>query len=179
MTRFLIFFTLFFTAQTAFATDNFFGIPRFKGVNPIKNITYTENCAECHFAYSPGLLPARSWVKLMDAKALEDHFGENAELDDGDRRIILDFLVNNAAETSHFKRSVKIMHSLSDTATPLRITEIPYIKRKHSEIPERLIKGNKKVRSLSYCLKCHTEAKEKGVFDDDTVFIPGHGLWDD
>jgi len=56
---------------------------------------------------------------------------------------------------------------------------VPYIKRKHSEIPKRLIQDNKKVRSLSNCLNCHTQAKEKGVFDDDTVFIAGHGEWDD
>jgi len=179
MARFLLFFIMFFAAQSAFAKDNFMGIPRFKGVDPIKNAVYQENCAECHFAYSPGLLPARSWKKLLEPASLEKHFGDNAELDEEDRLKIIDFLVKNSAETSHYKRSIKIMHSLSADETPLRITEIRYMKRKHSEIPERMIKGNKKVRSLSYCLKCHTEAEEKGVFDDDTVFIPGYGLWDD
>lgn len=179
MIRFLILFTAFFAAQTAFATDSFFGIPRFKGVNPVFDKTYQSNCAECHFSYFPGLLPARSWQKLMEPKSLEDHFGENAELDESDRRDILKFLVQNAADDSHYKRSIKIMRSIPADATPLRITETRYIKRKHSEIPVSWIKGNKKVRSLSNCAKCHTEAKEKGVFDDDTVFIPGHGLWDD
>jgi hypothetical protein len=179
MIRFLMLFTAFFAAQTAFATDNFLGIPRFKGVKPVFNTNYQSNCAECHFAYFPGLLPARSWKKLLQPKSLEDHFGENAELDEGDRRDILDFLVRYSADNSHYKRSIKIIRSLSADATPLRIIETPYIKRKHSEIPVSWIKGNKKVRSLSNCAKCHTEAKEKGVFDDDTVFIPGHGEWDD
>jgi len=179
MIRFLIMFTAFFAAQTAFATDNFFGIPRFKGVKPVFNSNYESSCAECHFGYFPGLLPARSWKKLMQPEALADHFGEDAELDESDRHEILNFLVNNAADRSHYKRSVKIARSLRDGATPLRITEVPYIKKKHSEIPIKMIKGNKKVRSLSNCARCHTEAKEKGVFDDDTVFIPGYGRdWD-
>ncbi|MDQ6991695.1 MAG: diheme cytochrome c [Mariprofundaceae bacterium] len=179
MIRFLILFTAFFTAQAAFASDNFFGIPRFKGVKPVFNSVYKSNCAECHFAYFPGLLPARSWKKLLAPKSLENHFGENAEMDESDRRDILDFLVRNSADDSHYKRSIKIRRSLRDGSTPLRITDVPYIKHKHSEIPAKLIKGNKKVRSLSYCVKCHREAKEKGIFDDDTVVIPGYPSWDD
>jgi hypothetical protein len=61
-------------------------------------------------------------------------------------------------------------------AAPLRITEVPYIRRKHHEIPERLIKANDKVKSLSYCDACHQQA-DKGSYDDDTVSIPGHGNW--
>ena len=59
---------------------------------------------------------------------------------------------------------------------PLRIIEVPYIKRKHNEIPEKLVKGNSKVKSLSYCDKCHQKA-DANSFDDDTVNIPGHGDW--
>ena len=179
MMRFLMFFALFFTAQAAFAGNTFFGIPRFKGVKPVFDKTYQSNCAECHFAYFPGLLPVRSWKKLMAPKALEDHFGENAELEENDRRYILDFLVRNAADDAGYKRSKKIIRSLSADETPLRITEVPYIKKKHSEIPKKLISGNPKVRSLSNCLRCHREAKDQGIFDDDTVLIPGHGRWDD
>jgi len=179
MMRFLILFVAFFAAQTAFAMDSFLGVPRFKGVKPVFNSNYESSCGECHFAYFPGLLPGRSWKKLMEPKSLEDHFGENAELEESDRREILNFLVRNAADRSHYKRSIKIARSLRDGSTPLRITEVPYIKHKHSEIPKKLIQGNKKVRSLSNCLKCHTQAKEQGVFDDDTVFISGYGEWDD
>ncbi len=171
--------SLLLLAGNAMAADNFLGIPRFKGVDPVKNETYRSNCAECHYAYAPGLLPARSWRALLAPKALENHFGENAELDEQDRREILRFLTENAADQSWYKRSIKIMRSLADDATPLRITEVPYIKRKHSEIPARMVKENRKVRSLSYCAKCHTQAEEKGIFDDDTVFIPGFGPWDD
>lgn len=160
--------------------DDFLGIfPRHKGVAPVSDIKYSQSCAECHFAYQPGLLPKRSWQKLMQPKQLEDHFGENAELPEKDRVAVLQFLMNNAADTTiRYKRSIKISRSLADDEAPLRITQVPYIKKKHEEIPRKMIQDNRQVRSLSYCNKCHTQAA-KGVFDDDTVDIPNFPDWDD
>jgi len=40
---------------------------------------YIDECAACHMAYPTGFLPERSWQKMMGS--LDDHFGENAELD--------------------------------------------------------------------------------------------------
>ncbi|MBF0282003.1 MAG: diheme cytochrome c [Zetaproteobacteria bacterium] len=148
------------------------------GVQAFDNALYTSNCAECHFAYQPGLLPARSWKRLMDPKALADHFGENAELDEADRAEIEQMLVDNAADQSHYNRSIKIMRSLSANEAPLRITETPYFKRKHNEIPARAVKENKDVRSFSYCNKCHTQAA-RGSFDEHEVKIPNFGRWED
>ncbi|HFD92006.1 MAG TPA: cytochrome C, partial [Gammaproteobacteria bacterium] len=136
------------------------------------NTLYEENCGECHFAYQPGLLPARSWRALLAPKALEDHFGENAELDETDRRAILDFLVAHAADHASYKRSIKIRRSIPQGETPLRITEVPYIRHKHREIPRRLIQDNERVGSLSNCDACHRQAAQ-AIYDDDTVRIPG------
>ncbi len=155
------------------AEDDFTNLfARHKEVEPVRNTLYEENCGECHFAYQPGLLPARSWRALLDPKALEDHFGEDAELDEGDRRAILDFLVAHAADHSHYKRSIKIRRSIPQGETPLRITEVPYIRHKHRRIPERSIQGNDRVRSLSNCDACHRKAAQ-AIYDDDTVLIPG------
>ncbi len=168
----------------AMAADSFLGIPRFKGVNPLKDRTYQEACGECHFAYFPGLLPARSWKRLMQPKNLENHFGENAELDEADRRYIEDWLVRNAADEQGFpryKRSVKIALSVPEDQAPMRITETPYIKRKHEDVSAMLKRRadvRKKVGSMANCAKCHQQA-DRGVFDDDTVRIPGYGEWDD
>jgi hypothetical protein len=144
-------------------------------VAPLANETYKEECGSCHFPYQPGLLPTGSWQKLLAASALEDHFGENAELDEDTRLQLLAILEKGAADKSYYKRSRKIMASLKGD-TPLRITEIPYIRRKHDEIPARLIKPNDKVKSLSYCNACHQQAA-RGNYDDDTVSIPGYGNW--
>lgn len=156
--------------------SSFFTLKRKNEVAPVTDKTYLEECGDCHFAYQPGWLPEASWRKLLDAKALEDHFGDNAELDEDTRVHILDVLVNASADKSYYKRSRKTMASLGDEKAPLRIIEVPYIRRKHHEIPDKMIKGNPKVRSLSQCNKCHAKASE-AVFDDDTVVIPGYGNW--
>lgn len=150
---------------------------RLKEVDRVTNARYAAECGECHFAYQPGLLPERSWRKLLAAGALTDHFGDNAELGEEVRQEIENYALANAADHSNYKRSRKIMASLPDEAAPLRITEIPYIKEKHGEIPQELIAGNPLVKSLSNCNQCHTRA-ERGIYDDDTVFIKGHGRWE-
>ena len=155
---------------------SWFSIERKKGVKPVDNELYREECGSCHFAYQPGLLPARSWQQLLSLKALEDHFGENAELDPETQKSLLNYLVKYSAEKSSYKRSKKIALSSSDSTTLIRITENDYIRNKHSKIPKEIIKSEK-VKSLSYCDACHTQA-EKGSFDDDQVSIPGYADWD-
>jgi len=132
---------------------------------------YAEECGSCHMAYPASLLPAKSWQKIM--AGLEDHFGENAELDAQTRQQIEDYLVRESARTSR----QKLFRNLGD-ATPLRITELPYFVHEHDEIPERYVAGNDKVISLSQCNACHRGA-ERGRFDEDDVVIPGFGRWDD
>ena len=151
---------------------------RTKGVEPVNNELYKEECGACHFPYQPGWLPEQSWKKLVSAQQLEDHFGDSAELDEEDRLKIEHYLVSHSADKSWYKRSRKIMASLEDGVFPLRITQTPYIRDKHSEIPKKQIVDNEKVMSLSYCNNCHQQADE-GVFDDDTVVIPGysHSFW--
>lgn len=166
----------------ALAEENFgswaFNFQRTKEVKPVSNKSYQEECGSCHFAYPPGLLPARSWEKLLTATALHNHFGDNAELDAATLQVIRDYALENAADKSWYKRSRKIAHAIAEGEIPLRITEVSYIKNKHQDIPEKMIKGNKDVKSLSYCDKCHMQA-DKAVFDNDTVQIPGYASWDD
>ncbi len=165
----------------ASAEDSFWGwmghFNRQKEVRPVDTKTYSDECGSCHFAYPPGLLPSKSWAKLLDDKALNDHFGENASLDKDTLNTIRTYALDNAADKSWYKRSRKIANATEDGEAPLRITEVRYIKRKHHDIPEKMIKGNKDVKSLSYCNACHTKANE-GIFDDSTVSIPNYPDWD-
>ncbi len=167
-------FSLVATSAHAEWTD-WFSFKRAKEFPTVNDAEYNKECGSCHFAYQPGLMPAASWQKVMDANALADHFGDNAELDNETRQRLLKILVDGAADNTHSKRSRKIMASL-DGEAPLRIIEIPYIKSRHSEIPANLVKENPKVKSLSQCQRCHQEI-EQGSYDDDSVFIPGHGYW--
>lgn len=145
-------------------------------VAPASLPLYQQECGSCHFAYQPGLLPARSWSKLM--AGLSDHFGDSAELAPPERKAIEDYLLYNAADRAREYRAVKIARSLRPGEAPLRITEVPYIVQKHREIPAALITGNSKVGSLSNCAACHTRA-DSGSFREREIDIPGYGQWDD
>jgi len=134
---------------------------------PVNNPTYSENCGSCHFVYQPGLLPASSWNKILND--LETHFGEPAIIDQNSLKTIAEYLTSNAADSSPTEKSVKIMKSLGKQ-TPLRITEIPYIQKKHHEITQDIL-ARKSIGSLSNCSVCHKTA-EKGFYDDDGVVIP-------
>src|SRR5947199_243690 len=48
------------------------------GFLPAADPTYVKECGACHFAYSPGLLPARSWE--LHLSRMEKHFGESIVL---------------------------------------------------------------------------------------------------
>ena len=136
-------------------------------LTPVNNPIFKEECGACHFAYQPELLPSGSWGKILSG--LEDHFGEVIELDPQSRKVIAEYLRMNAAEHSSAKRAVNIMKCLGNL-TPLRITKIPYIQRKHHEVLPKVLNRDS-IGSLSNCSACHTTA-EKGIYDDDYVTIP-------
>lgn len=132
---------------------------------------YVDECGDCHMAYPPQLLPAASWQQIM--QGLDDHFGENAEVDATTRTALEDYLVRTSRSGSY----KKLFRNLG-SRTPLRITELPYFIHEHDEIPSRYIRANDQVNSLSQCNACHQDA-ERGRFDEDDVIIPGFGRWDD
>jgi hypothetical protein len=138
-------------------------------LNPVNNPTYQEECGACHFAYQPELLPSGSWEKIL--ARLDDHFGEEIDLDPESKMIIAEYLKANGAEYSAAKRAVKIMRSLRGQ-TPMRITDVPYIQHKHEDddIPADAFQ-RESVGSMSNCIACHTTA-EKGIYEDDHVVIP-------
>lgn len=146
------------------------------GVAPVENPQYLEECGGCHFPYQPGLLPARSWTKMM--AGLENHFGENAELPAEDAEVIEGYLVKNAADQSNYKRSQKIMKNMRPGDTPLRISETRYFTKKHDELSRKMVQGNPEVGSFSKCGACHAQAA-KGSFEENEIRIPGFGRWED
>ncbi len=144
---------------------------------PVTSKVYRQECTACHFAYLPGLLPAASWRQLLSS--LDDHFGENASIEDAEVMAELSaFLETYAADKSRAQLSVRIMRDLEGKPAPKGVTDIAYIRRQHHEIPARMIRGNQKVRTLANCMACHSGA-EKGVFNEDGVNIPGYGYWED
>lgn len=162
--------------NSVLADDDWGWSRRGPDVAPVKNELYQNECGSCHFAYQPSLLPAASWEKIMGG--LTDHFGENAELLEDTRTELTDYLVTNAADNvDGYRRSAKILRSLRGE-TPLRISETPYIRNKHDEIPARVFRTNTELRSLSNCAACHTRA-DSGSFAEREIDIPGFGRWED
>ncbi|PIP03331.1 MAG: diacylglycerol kinase [Zetaproteobacteria bacterium CG12_big_fil_rev_8_21_14_0_65_54_13] len=146
------------------------------GVSPVSNPAYKTECSACHFAYPAGFLPERSWVKIMNN--LDDHFGENAELNAQTKVEIENYLRGHAADRIPNRFGRSILRSVDAGATPLRISETGYFQHKHREIPSRMVAGNPKVGSFSNCLSCHSMA-DRGSFDEHGVSIPGFGRWED
>lgn len=152
------------------------GLGKAPGVAPVEDPRYREECGGCHFAYQPGLLPARSWTKVM--ARLEDHFGENAELPAEDAKGITDYLVENAADHADYRRSKKIMNSLRPDEAPIWISKTPYFIKKHNELKREMVLDNPEVGSISKCQACHTKA-DTGYYTESQILIPGFGRWED
>lgn len=142
----------------------FFGENDFK---PVTNPAYRSTCGGCHFLYPPELLPAASWEKIVNQ--LDKHFGEPVPIDPQSKEVIGKFLAENGADRSSAEKSGKIIKSLGEK-TPLRITEIPYIQRKHRGIKPEVL-NRKTIGSLANCIACHTTA-EQGNFNEGYVTIP-------
>ncbi|HED16652.1 MAG TPA: hypothetical protein ENI64_07575 [Gammaproteobacteria bacterium] len=146
------------------------------GVAKITNPVYLQECGDCHMAYPAGLLPADAWQRVMNG--LEDHFGDNAELDPSTRKQITDYLIANSADKSDYRRSQRFAKRDKKSNDNMRITETPYFRHEHNEILARLVITNKEVNSFSNCNSCHQKA-EQASFKERDILIPGYGRWDD
>jgi hypothetical protein len=119
---------------------------------------YLQECAACHVAYAPGLLPAASWQRLIDN--LPRHFGTDASLDATTARELSSGLVAQAATGKRARE-----------APPQdRITLSAWFTREHDELTSATWKLPA-VKSASNCAACHTQA-EQGDFSERNVRIP-------
>lgn len=138
-------------------------------INQKKSSIYEDECASCHIGYAPGLLPERSWKSIL--LGLENHFGQNAAIDDEPNREILAYLKKYAADSVKASRQSKSLAAMiSPDETPIRITETSFWKRKHGAI-KRYVWKRKDIASRSKCESCHLDAG-RGGFDERTVKIP-------
>jgi hypothetical protein len=138
-------------------------------VAPVNNQLYINECASCHFAYQPGLLPANAWTKIM--KNLDKHFGTDASLAPED-------LSDNSAEKNmQYKRSSRIVSSIPAGQIPDSISTTPYMIQKHRELRKNMI-TQPEVKGLFNCVACHTTA-DKGIYGERDIKIPNFGRWED
>lgn len=119
---------------------------------------YTQECASCHVAYPPGMLPARSWQRLMSG--LDRHYGTDASLDEATVRQLAGWLQQHAGT---YKR-------VAEAPPQDRITRSAWFERKHRALDDAVWK-HASVKSAANCAACHGGA-EQGRFDDDNLRFP-------
>lgn len=129
---------------------------------PVKDKTALKECSSCHMAYSASFLPARSWQAVM--AGLEDHFGENASLDEATAKHITDYFVANAADAGG--RSSRVLRGLNSKDAPLRLSDTPWWIRRHDREVRPSAYKDPRVRSKANCVACHRDA-ERGYYEDD------------
>lgn len=130
---------------------------------------YVNECGACHTAYAPGLLPARSWRKMMGE--LGNHFGEDASLEEPHRLAILKDLENLAADGPQANmRMRRISGAIPPASAPQRVTETGYFHYMHDEVPKHFWK-RKKIGTPANCGSCHPRANE-GRYSEREIQIP-------
>jgi hypothetical protein len=132
---------------------------------------YIKECGSCHYAYSPGLMPARSWVRVLDR--MDKHFGESVRLDAATRAKLEAYLASNAADVSPYEGSKAFMERIPAALTPYRFSNVPTFREMHTVVREVISTKTKvKVRTLTNCNACHQKADE-GSFGLSELYIPG------
>lgn len=119
---------------------------------------YKQECAACHMAYPPGMLPASSWQRLMTG--LDRHYGTDASLEPAQVQQVSGWLQANAGT---YKR-------VREAPPEDRITRSAWFVRKHREV-DAAVWQRVSVKSAAQCTACHAQA-EQGNFDEHQVRIP-------
>lgn len=136
---------------------------------PVTHALTKEECSACHMAYPAGLLPARSWKKMMGE--LDRHFGEDASLAPEVTKDIEKYLTENAADSPRASVLMsRIASGIPGNSAPQRFTETRHFGYLHDEVPTHVWK-RKGIASKANCTACHTKA-DQGSFIEREIKIP-------
>lgn len=120
--------------------------------------TYRQECAACHAPYPPGLLPARSWQRVMDG--LDRHYGVDASVDAATRAQLSAWLQSRAATGRR----------LREEPPQDRITRSAWFLREHRRV-DTAVWSHAGVKSPANCGACHAGAEE-GRFNEHDLRLP-------
>src|SRR5690606_9812425 len=132
-----------------------------KTLPPVADPLVANLCGECHMAFPPGFLPARSWTAIM--ATLDDHFGEDATRPGDQARAVEAYLTDHAGDAPGGGGLREFMRWVAPGGVPRRITDNPAFLREH-DFPERVWQ-RPEVVTRSNCPACHRRA-DRGLFDD-------------
>jgi cytochrome b len=131
--------------------------------------TFTEECSACHMLYHPSLLPAEHWRHLM--AGLDNHFGEDASLDQATTTRIRDWLIAHAAETADTRPANLFRPQIGADGVMPSISSTAAWRSLHDEALESGAFEVKSVGSRDNCAACHKDA-EAGWFSPFSVNVP-------
>ncbi|RQW83303.1 MAG: cytochrome C [Methylococcus sp.] len=121
---------------------------------------YLQECGSCHAPYPARLLSEDSWKGVM--RGLNQHFGTDASLDQPEMaKAIENYLVGHARHKPTQD---------GDGRPLLRVTETPWFRHEHDEVPEGIWKS-KSVGTPANCGACHDRA-EQGTFSEHNLHMP-------
>lgn len=121
-------------------------------------LAYVQECGACHLPYPPGLLPARSWQRLMGH--LDSHYGSDASLDPA---TVAQLGLWLQAHAGTYKR-------VAGDPPQDRITRSAWFERKHRKVDAATwhLPG---VKSAANCMACH-EGAAQVIFEDEKLRYP-------
>lgn len=161
---FTIIFTL-FLAFTLYKPNNIFIASKYEKIDyKAQNSLFVDECGSCHTLYPPNLLPKKSWLLVM--QDLDDHFGDDASIDEASNKNILEFLLNNSAENSTMEASWYFMNSIGNKDI-IALSKTTYWEKKHKNIPKSIFENNQ-VKSVANCKACHSDIEE-GLIEDENI----------
>ena len=126
---------------------------------------FRSECGDCHQVYHPSLLPAASWRGMM--RTLDDHFGEDASIDEETARSIESHLAAYASEAWDTEAANRF-RTVSAEA-PWQISATPDWVRTHADI-SRDVFARKGIDTKGNCAACHRDA-ETGRYEDRMITI--------
>lgn len=127
---------------------------------------FASECTDCHMAYHPSLLTENAWMQLLEQ--LDDHFGEDASIDESTVAEIRTWLAGHSAETVDTAPSSLIV--TADPAAPYAISRTSAWRELHKDIGDDLFQRSV-IGSKSNCIACHADA-ETGLFSPFQLSIP-------
>jgi cytochrome c553 len=127
--------------------------------------SFKAECGSCHLAFPPSLLIADDWQRVM--ANLDNHYGDNASVDDKTRQEIERFLLRHGGSAK----------KKAGAGNPPRITTTDSFKRRHREVPAA-IWTDPTLKSVANCAGCHPRA-EQGRYGENEIRLPGGRKWED
>lgn len=101
---------------------------------------YLENCASCHIALPPAVLPTQSWQRILQDS---QHYGVQIKpLVDPPRLLVWNYIRNSSRPLN------------KEEETPYRVNESRYFKAMHPKVKLPSPAG------VSSCVSCHPSASE-------------------